>query len=170
MLDRITRLFPPVSKNPDEARQENLFYLVVIGFALTGALFALISAIIALASGGPWVGVIAGIFVQPVYLAAIFLARRGHVRLATYFPVVSIFLVMVYASIALGVGHAIYVGYAMATLTAAILISTRSGIFFAFLSMVAHLVVGLFQQAGVLAVHEGYAPLNTIWPDAVGLG
>jgi GAF domain-containing protein len=170
MLDRITRFFPPVSKNPDEARQENLFYLVIIGLALTGALFALVSGIIALASGGPWVGVIAGIIVQPVYLTAIFLARRGQVRLATYFPVVSIFLVMVYASIALGLGHAIYIGYAMSTLTAAILISTRSGIFFAFLSMVAHLVVGLLQQAGTLTVPEGYAPLGTIWPDAVGLG
>ncbi|MBN2084974.1 MAG: GAF domain-containing protein [Anaerolineales bacterium] len=170
MLDRITRLFPPVSKNPDEARQENLFYLVVIGLALTGALFALMSAAIALLSGGPWVGVIAGLVVQPVYLAAIFLARRGQVRLATYFPVVSIFLVMMYASIALGLGHAIYVGYAMATLTAAILISTRSGILFAFLSMMAHLVIGLLQQSGTIAVPDGFAPLRTIWPDAVGLG
>jgi GAF domain-containing protein len=170
MLDRITRLFPPVSKNPDEARQENLFYLVVIGLALTGGLFALISAIIALASGGPWVGVIAGIVVQPVYLAAIFLARRGQVRLAMYFPVVSIFLVMIYASVALGLGHAIYVGYAMATLTAAILISTRTGIFFAFLSMMAHLWIGQLQKFGTITVPDAFAPLNTIWPDAFGLG
>jgi GAF domain-containing protein len=170
MLDRITRLFPPVSKNPDDARQENLFYLVVIGLALTGALFAVISAGIALVSGGPWVGVVAGLVVQPVYLLALMLARRGQARLAMYFPVVSIFLVMVYASIALGLGHVIYVGYAMATLTAAILISTRSGIFFAFLSMVAHLVIGLLQQAGALSVADTFAPLNTIWMDAVGLG
>jgi GAF domain-containing protein len=170
MLDRITRFFPPVSKNPDDARQENLFYLVVIALALTGTLFALISAVIALSSGGPWVGVIAGLVVQPVYLLALFLARRGQVRLATYFPVVSIFLVMVYASIALGLGHVVYVGYAMATLTAAILISTRSGIFFAFLSMVAHLVIGLLQQSGTLSVTDTFAPLNTIWLDAVGLG
>jgi GAF domain-containing protein len=170
MLDRITRFFPPVSKNPDDARQENLFYLVVIALALTGTLFALISAVIALSSGGPWVGVIAGLVVQPVYLLALFLARRGQVRLATYFPVVSIFLVMVYASIALGLGHVVYVGYAMATLTAAILISTRSGIIFAFLSMVAHLVIGLLQQSGTLSVTDTFAPLNTIWLDAVGLG
>lgn len=170
MLDRITRSLPPVSKDPEQARQESLFYLVVIGLALTGGLFAVVSLVIALASGGPWVGVIAGLVVQPVYLVAIFLARRGQVRLATYFPVVSIFLVMVFASAILGDGHAIYIGYAMATLTAGILISTQSGILFAFLSMVAHIVVGFLQQAGVLSIPDAYLPINTIWPDAFALG
>jgi GAF domain-containing protein len=170
MLDRISRIFPPVSKDPEHARQESLFYLVVIGLALTGGLFALISLVIALFAGGPWVGVIAGIVVLPVYLVALFLARRGLVRLATYFPVVAIFLVMVIASAILGVGHAINIGFAMATLTAAILISTQSGILFAFLSMVAHIVVGLLQQSGVLSVPALYAPGSTVWPDAFALG
>jgi GAF domain-containing protein len=170
MLDRITRSLPPVSKDPEQARQESLFYLVVIGLALTGVLFAAISLVIALVGGGPWVGVIAGLVVQPVYLAAVLLARRGQVRLATYFPVVSIFLVMILASVLLGTGHAIYIGYAMATLTAGILISTQSGILFAFLSMVALILVGLLQQSGVIAVPDLYAPANTIWPDAIGLG
>jgi GAF domain-containing protein len=170
MLDRITHLFPPVSQDPEQARQESLFYPVVIGLALTGGLFAVISLIIALISGGPWVGVIAGVVVQPLYLAAIILARRGQVRLAAYVPAFSIFLVMVWASIALGLGHAIYVGYAMATLTAAVLISTGSGIAFAFLSMLAHIAVGLLQQGGIISVPGGYTPANTVWPDAVALG
>src|SRR4030042_5807285 len=158
MLDRISRWFPPVSKNPDQARQESLFYLVVLGLALTGGLFAAISLVLAVISGGPWVGVIAGVIVLPVYLIAIFLARRGLVRLATYIPVVSIFLVMLYASLTLGVGHVIYIGYAMATLTAAVLISTQSGILFAFLSMIAHIVLGMLQQSGILTVADGYGP------------
>jgi GAF domain-containing protein len=169
MLDRISRWFPPVSKDPEHARQEGLFYLVVIGLALAGGLFALVSLAIAVVGGGPWVGVIAGAAVLPVYLVAIFLARRGLVRLATYFPVVSIYLVMVVASLILGIGHAIYIGYAMATLTAAILISTQSGILFAFLSMIAQIVVGVLQQSGTLQVPGGYAPASTVWPDAVGL-
>jgi GAF domain-containing protein len=170
MLDRISRTFPPVSKDPEKARQESLFYLVVIGLGLAGGLFALLSLGLALLGIAPWVGVIAGAAVIPVYLAALFLARRGLVRLATYFPVVSIFAVMVFASLVLGVGHAVYIGYAMATLTAAILISTRSGVLFAFLSMVAHIAVGLLQQSGALPVPDGYAPAGTVWPDAVGLG
>jgi len=170
MLDRITRSLPPVSKDPEQARQESLFYLVTIGLALTGGLFAAISLVIALLNGGPWVGVIAGIIVQPVYLIAVILARRGQVRLATYFPVVIIFLVMIYGSIALGIGHATYIGFAMATLTAGILISTQSGILFAFLSMLAHILVGILQQSGTLAVAESVSPGNTVWPDAVGLG
>jgi GAF domain-containing protein len=170
MLDRITRLFPPVSKNPEQARQESLFYLVVASLSLTGGLFAVISLFLALATGAPWVGVIAGIAVQPVYLIAVLLARRGQVRLAMYFPVVSIFLVMLYASVALGVGHAVYVGYALSTLTAAILISTQSGALFALFSMGAQILIGLLQQTGILSPADGVAPIQTIWPDTIGLG
>lgn len=170
MLDRISRIFPPVSKDPEQARKESLFYLVVIGLMLAGGLFTLISLGLALLSGGPWVGVIAGAAVLPVYLIAIFLARRGLIRLATYFPVISIFAVMVYASVILGVGHAVNIGFALATLTAAVLIGTRSGILFAFLSMLAHIIIGLLQQSGTLPVPAGYAPSATVWPDSFGLG
>ncbi|MBN1440583.1 MAG: GAF domain-containing protein [Anaerolineales bacterium] len=170
MLDRISRWFPPVSKDPEQARQESLFYLVVIGLALTGGLFAVLSLVLALIGGGSWIGLVAGVIVLPVYLIAILIARSGWVRLAAYIAVTTIFLVMLAASLVLGVGHAIYIGYAMATLTAAILISTQSGIVFAFLSMLAHILVGLLQQGGILSVGDGSAPAATVWPDALGLG
>jgi GAF domain-containing protein len=170
MLDRINRMFPPVSKDPDLARQESLFYLVVIGLALTGGLFAVISAVLAIVTGSPWVGAVAGIVVQPVYLLAVLLARRGRIRLASYLPVSSIFLVMLFASFWLGIGHSIYIGYAMATLAASILISTQTGIVFAFLSMFAQIFIGLLQQNGLLGIADANAPLQSIWPDAFGLG
>jgi GAF domain-containing protein len=170
MLDRITRWFPPVSKDPELARQEGLFYLVVLGLALTGALFSVISAVFAIVGGGPWVGVVAGLVVQPVYFLAILLARRGMIRLATYLPVASIFIVMVIASLWLGIGHSIYIGYAMATLAASILISTQTGIAFAFLSMAAQIIVGVLQQNGLLGIGDASAPIQTLLPDAFGLG
>jgi GAF domain-containing protein len=170
MLDRVTRWLPPVSKDPDQARQESLFYVVLAVLSLTGGLFAAISLAIALLNGGPWEGLVAGVLVQPVYLVALILARRGQTRLAAYLPVSVIFLVMVYGSLALGIGHATYIGYAMATLTASILISTESGILFAFLSMVAQILVAAVQQYGVLAPPNARLPLSTIWPDAVALG
>jgi GAF domain-containing protein len=170
MLDRVTRWLPPVSKDPDRARQENLFYVVLGVLSLTGGLFAVISLAIALLNGGPWEGLVAGVLVQPVYLLALILARRGRIHIAVYLPVGVIFLVMIYASVALGIGHATYVGYAMATLTASILISTESGILFAFLSMMAQILVGALQQSGFLIPPNAQLPLSTVWPDAVALG
>jgi hypothetical protein len=161
---------PPVSKDPDQARKENLFYVVLGVLSLAGGLFAAVSLVIAVLNGGPWEGLVAGILVQPVYLIALIMARRGRIQLAAYLPVIVIFLVMVYGSIALGIGHATYVGFAMATLTASILISTQSGILFAFLSMAAQILIGLLQQSGLLVPPNAQLPLATIWPDAVGLG
>jgi GAF domain-containing protein len=170
MLDRIMRWLPPVSKDPEQARQESLFYVVLGVLSLAGGLFAVISLAIAILNGGPWEGLVAGILVQPVYLAALIMARRGHIHLAAYFSVAVIFLAMIYGSISLGMGHATYVGYAMATLAASILISTQSGILFAFLSMAAQILIGLLQQSGQLVPPNAQLPLSTIWPDAVGLG
>jgi GAF domain-containing protein len=169
MLDRITHLLPPVSKDPEHIRQESLFYTVVIGLALTGGLFALVNLVVALFFGAPWTGVAAGLAVLPVYLIAVVLARLRQLRVAVYFPVVSVFLVMVVVSATLGIGHVTYIGYAMATLTAAILISTQVGVLFAFLSTAALILVGILQQSSVLAVSDAYLPVRTIAPDAIGL-
>jgi GAF domain-containing protein len=170
MFDRIARWLPPVSKDPEQARKENLFYIVLGVLSLTGAVFAVISLILALLNGGPWEGLVAGLLVQPVYLAALILARWGRIRIALYLPVIVIFLAMVYGSIALGLGHVTYIGFAMATLTASILISTQSGILLAFLSMAVQIIIGLVQQSGMLAPSNAQLPVNTIGPDAVGLG
>ncbi|MGD0174604.1 MAG: GAF domain-containing protein [Anaerolineales bacterium] len=170
MLDRMKRWLPPVSKDPDQARQESLFYIVLGVLSLTGGLFAVISLALALLNGSPWEGVVAGILVQPVYLLALILARRGRLRAAAYLTVSVIFLAMIYGSVALGLGHATYIGYAMAVLAASILISTQSGILFAVLSMAAQILVGALQQSGALNPSNAQLPVNTLWPDALTLG
>ncbi len=170
MLDRVKRWLPPVSKDPDQARQESLFYLVLGVLSLTGGLFAVISLALVLLNGSPWEGVAAGILVQPVYLVALILARGGRVRAGVYLTVIIIFLVMIYASVALGVGHATYIGYAMATLAASILISTQTGILLAVLSMAAQIVVGAVQQSGAFQPSSAQLPAVTLWPDAAALG
>lgn len=170
MLEMISRVLPPVSKDPEEARQESLLYLVIGGLAIPGFLFGLVSGINALMTNGPIEGFIAGMIVQPVYLLAIIIARRGNPKLAAYFPVTIVFLVMVYGTIALGTGHVTYIGYAMATVAASILIGTNAGIVYAFLSMAAHVLVGLLQQQGVLGPVNPQMPLDTLWLDAAGLG
>jgi GAF domain-containing protein len=170
MLEFISRLLPPVSKDPEEARQETLLYLVIGGLAFFGGLFAIASLINALLTNGPMEGFIAGAAVQPVYLLAIIIARRGRPKLAAYFPVTIVFLVMIYGTVAVGTGHVTYIGYAMATVAASILISTNAGILFAVLSMAAHVLVGLLQQQGILGPANPQLPLQTLWFDAAGLG
>jgi GAF domain-containing protein len=164
------RWLPPVSKDSDQARQESLFYIVLGVLSLTGGLFAVISLVLALLNGSPWEGVVAGILVQPVYLLALILARGGRLRAAAYLTVSIIFLAMIYGSVALGLGHATYIGYAMAVLAASILISTQSGILFAVLSMAAQILVGALQQSGALNPSNAQLPANTLWPDALTLG
>jgi GAF domain-containing protein len=169
MLDFISRILPPVSKDPEEARQESMLYLVIGGLAIPGFLFGVFSGVYAFLTGGPMEGAIAGLIVQPVYIAALIVARRGNIRLAAYLPVSIVFLIMVYGDTALGIGHVTYIGYAMVTMAASILISTNAGIFYALLSTVGHTLIGLLQQSGTLVVSNPQPPSGTVWLDAAGL-
>lgn len=169
MLDFISRILPPVSKDPEEARQESMLYLVIGGLAIPGFLFGVFSGIYAFITGGPMEGAIAGLIVQPVYIAALIVARRGNIRLAAYLPVTIVFLIMVYGDMALGIGHVTYIGYAMVTMAASILINTNAGIFYAFLSTFGHTLIGLLQQSGTLIPSNPQPPVGTIWLDAAGL-
>ena len=107
---------------------------------------------------------------QPVFLLALIFARRGRLSIAVYLTVFIIFAAMIYASVALGLGHATLIGYALATLAAGMLISTESGILMAALSMAAQIVLGALQQSGTIHPSNATLPVNTLWPDAVALG
>jgi len=80
---------------PELARRGYLLNLVLLGLAIPGFLFGLVSAIGWVLGLSPLVGALAGFGVQPFYLLAYWLGRRGRVRLAAYIPVVAVFLVMV---------------------------------------------------------------------------
>jgi GAF domain-containing protein len=92
------------------------------------------------------------------------------VHLAAYLPVSIVFLVMVFGDYSLGIGHVTYIGFAMATVAAGILISTEAGILFTVLSMVAHTGIGLLQVSGTLPAAIPADPASTIWLDSIGLG
>jgi GAF domain-containing protein len=173
MLQAFQRFLPkPRSDNPELARQESLLYLVLIGLGGTGLCFALASLFTVLyLGGGPLVGFYAGIAACAVYVVSFLIARvGGQVRLAAYLPVAIVFLIMVYGDYSFGMGHVTYIGYAMATVAAGILIGTNAGILFAFFSMVMHTGIGLLQNAGVLPLINPASPASTIWLDSAGLG
>jgi GAF domain-containing protein len=106
--------------------------------------------------------------VQPFYLLAYWLSRRGRVRLAAYVPVVILFLIMAGSSHQLGIGHVTLIGYAMVATTAGILIGTSTALFFVLLSVATHMVVGLAQAAGGLP--GALPPEATVTADGIGLG
>jgi signal transduction histidine kinase/CheY-like chemotaxis protein len=168
MEEHITSWLAPSAEDPDLARQQRLLNLVLLGLAGPGFLFGLAMAVLWALGRTPITGALAGLGVQPFYMLAYWLGRRGRVRLAAYVPVIVLFLIMAGANYQLGVGHVVLIGYAMVTLTAGILIGTGAALLFALLSMAAHLAVGTAQTAGGLPA--AFAPETTVIADGIGVG
>ncbi len=169
MRERTAHWFTPIADDPNIARRQYILNIVLLGLAGPGFLFGVISAIL-WAMGNPTaiIGALAGFGVQPFYLLAYWLGRRGRVRLASYFPIIAIFLVMAGGNYRIGLGHATLIGYAMVVLTASILIGTRSALLFALLSTVAYLLGGVLQAAGMLP--GATPPEATFVADAAAVG
>ncbi len=170
MRERWRAWLAPTAEDPDLARRQRLLNLVLLGLAGPGFLFGLSLAVVWAFSQTPGAGVgaVAGLGVQPIYLLSYWLGRRGRVRLAAYIPVIVLFLIMTGATYQVGAGHVTLVGYALATTTAGLLIGISPALFFALLSMVVYLIVGLAQPAGQMA--GTLSPEVSVLADGIGLG
>ena len=158
----------PDVEGPDLTWRKHLLDLVLLGLAAPGFLFGLAMAVMWALGKVPITGALAGLGVQPFYLLAYWLSRRGRVRLAGYIPVIIVFLVMTGASFQLGIGHVTLIGYAMVTTTAGILLGPGGALLFALLSTVAYMVAGMAQMGGRLP--GALAPETTVIADGIGLG
>ena len=158
----------PDAEGPDLTWRKHLLDLVLLGLAAPGFLFGLAMAAMWALGKVPITGALAGLGVQPFYLLAYWLSRRGRVRLAAYIPVIIVFLVMTGASFQLGIGHVTLIGYAMVTMTAGILLGSGDALLFALLSTVAYMVAGMVQMGG--RVPGALAPETTVIADGIGLG
>ena len=158
----------PDAEGPDLTWRKHLLDLVLLGLAAPGFLFGLAMAVMWALGKVPITGALAGLGVQPFYLLAYWLSRRGRVRLAAYIPVIIVFLVMTGASFQLGIGHVTLIGYAMVTMTAGILLGSGDALLFALLSTVAYMVAGMVQMGG--RVPGALAPETTVIADGIGLG
>jgi GAF domain-containing protein len=168
MREQISSWLAPSAPDPELARRQYLLNLVLLGLAGPGFLFGLVMAVMWALGRAPITGALAGFAVQPFYLLAYWLGRRGRVRLAAYIPVVAVFLVMVGGSYQVGIGHVTLIGYAMVTLTAGFLIGNGAALLFTLLSTVAYVIVGMAQTAGRLP--GALPPEATVIADAAGLG
>lgn len=152
----------------DTVRQQYLLNMVLLGLAASGFLFGLVMAVLWALGRAPVLGMLAGLGVQPFYLLAYWLGRRGRVRLAAYVAATISFLVMVAVNYQLGLGHAVLIGYAIVTLAAGILIGTGAALLFTLLSIGAHLFIGAAQAAGSLL--NPLSPDTTAVADGIALG
>ncbi len=168
MLEQLPDWLAPTVDDPELARRQRLLNVVLLGLAVPGFIFGLVSA--ALWAFGVMpnaVGVIAGLGVQVFYLLSYWLSRRGWVRWAGYIPVTVLFLTMVGTNYQMGIGHVVLIGYAMVTTTAGILLGTGPALAFTLLSTLSYLVIGRAQMAGQLPA--AMPPESTLAGDAAGL-
>lgn len=168
MRERLLSWLAPSIEDPDLRRRQYLLNLVLVGLAGPGFLFGVVMAILWALGRTPITGAVAGLGVQPFYMLAYWLGRRGRVRLAAFLPVVGVFAAMAGASYQLGVGHVTLIGYAMATLTAGILIGVGAALAFTLLSTVTYLLIGMVQAAGQLPA--ALSPESMYLSNAIGLG
>ena len=158
----------PVAEDREVARQEYLLNWALVALAHTALVYALLSLVAWALGKAPILGALSGFAVLPLYGLAYLLGRRGLVRLATYIPTITLFLVMVVAHYQVGVGHSTVVGLVMATVTAGLLLGAWSAVAVAVLSTIAYVILGLAQQAGSLPAP--LPPEQTVLIDGAALG
>jgi GAF domain-containing protein len=168
MQVKLSQWLAPTSQDKKLAEKQRLLNFVLFGLALPSAIATLILLVLVLLNRSPLAIAGAGLAMQLSYVLAYWLGRKEKVYLAAYMLIFGIFISMVAMSAFMGVGHVTYLGYAMATVAAGILVSGNAGIVFALLSALAHLVVGELQNFG--AIPTSLAPQNTLLADAVGMG
>lgn len=167
MLKLIHSILEPTLSDPEEARRQYLLNLVLLALGVPGFLFGVAGLILWLLDLAPPAGAIAGLGVQGFYLAAYWLARKGKVGLASFLPIAAVFLAMVGGGFYVGLGHANYVGFAMVSLTAGILIGAPAGYLSALLSAVAYFAIGFYQNRG--GIPTAIPPETSLLADVAAL-
>ncbi|MEJ2710027.1 MAG: GAF domain-containing protein [Anaerolineales bacterium] len=168
MQAKFSQWLAPTSQDSRLAEKQRLLNFVLFGLALPSSIATLILIVLVLLHRSPIAIAGAGLGMLLSFILSYWLGRKEKIYLAAYIPILGIFVSMVTMSAFMGVGHVTYLGFAMATVAAGILISSSVGILFAFLSAVAHLGVGVLQNYG--AIPTSLTPQNTLLADAVGLG
>jgi GAF domain-containing protein len=168
MRARILDWFRPTSEDHDIAHKQYLLNIVLVGLAGPGFAFGVIMLVLWIMDLSPPAGAIAGLSVQPFYILAFWLGRRGHIKLAAYIPVTVVFLVMAASFLQVGVGHISTVGIAMVVVAAGILIGAGAASLFVVLGIAVYIFSGWAQINGMIP--NMLMPIETIYIDAVGMG
>jgi GAF domain-containing protein len=168
MITRSKNLLVGTSQDPDIAHRQYLLNIILLALAGPGLFFGIVMLVLWLLDMSPPTGAIAGLAVQPFYILAYILGRRGHVKVAGYIPAAVVFAAMAASFFQVGVGHISTIGLAMVVVTAGILIGASAATLFTVLGVAAYLVGGWAQLNGY--VPDPLIPIDTVIIDAIGLG
>jgi len=168
MVKRFRGLLAGKSQNPDIAHRQYLLNIILLGLAGSGFIFGIVMLILWLLDLSPPTGAIAALCVQPFYILAYLLGRRGRVTIAGFIPATVVFAVMAGSFFQVGVGHISTIGLAMVVVTAGILIGAGAATLFTVFGVVAYLIGGWAQVNGY--VPTATIPADSIIIDTVGLG
>jgi GAF domain-containing protein len=168
MVDFFRRALSGVSEDPDIAQRQYLLNVILLGLAGPSLIFGIIMLILWQMDITSPFGAIAGLGVQPFYILAYWLGRRGNISLAGYIPATVVFVLMVSSLFQSGIGHISTIGFAMVVVTAGILIGAGAATIFVLLSLGAYVLVGWAQLNGLIPT--ALPALDSIVVDALGLG
>jgi GAF domain-containing protein len=168
MIKRFRDFITGKSEDPDVAHRQYLLNIILLALAGPGFLFGIVMLVLWLLNMSPPTGAIAGLAVQPLYILAFILGRRGHVKIAGFIPATVVFSVMAGSFFQVGVGHLSTIGLAMVVVTAGILIGAGAATLFTILGVASYLIGGWAQLNGY--VPNALIPLDTVIIDAIGLG
>ncbi len=168
MIKRFRNFISGKSEEPDIAHRQYLLNIILLALAGPSFLFGIVMLVLWLLKMTPPTGAIAGLGVQPLYILAFILGRRGHVKIAGFIPAAVVFSVMAGSFFQVGVGHISTIGLAMVVVTAGILIGAGAATLFTILGVASYLIGGWAQLNGY--VPYALIPLDTVIIDAIGLG
>jgi len=140
LADRLRAAAQGVLPPPLEAPQrQRALDGILLGLSLPGLLFSLVSTGLWLSGHAPLFAPVAGLAVQPFFLLAYRLGRRGKTTAAATLTIATVFLVILAAMYVLGIGHVIPIGLAGAVTLAAALLGPRAAIACAALAVLGYL-------------------------------
>jgi GAF domain-containing protein len=163
----VQHLAPP-NRDARLAASQHVLNLTLIAFAVLGLTAGLVSTLAVLLAGLPWMpGLGWGLAAVLVGVAGLFLTRSERLQSAAFLPSLFLLLLSIGFTLRLGIGHFTVLLYPLTVLVAAVLLNTRAAVVAAVISLLAHLVIGDLQGAGLLGVLPG--PAETFWSDFLGL-
>jgi GAF domain-containing protein len=168
MINRLRDVLAPTSPDPNIAHRQMVLNIVLLGLAIPGFLFGVTLMILWILRVVPPDGAIAGLGVLPFFLLSYWLGRRERLRIAGYIPTTVVFIVMVGSLFQAGIGHVSTIGMAMVVAAAGILIGAGAASFFVLLSILAYVIAGWAQSAGIITA--AILPQSAMVVDTFGLG
>jgi GAF domain-containing protein len=151
MRRRLRRLLGPTSANPAIAQKQVVLNAVLFGLMIPLLIVGTVNIVLGFMGITPFAGAIAGFGALPLFVLAYYLNRRGHVRLASLIPSLTLTAIVITATIfQVSILQVSIVGFAIIVTIVGTLIGLSAAIAFALLGVLTYVLTGWAQINGLL--------------------